>query len=256
MSSRRAASGTGFRCARDPWQPIVCVMPWKKAESAEWLCHKYAAQDIRAAVQVCCNALIPTVLAVLMGYWGGLADLPMDAQRMPGYTAAAGAFLGYFACCCGDTWASEVGQLSAQQPRLITSLRPVRKVGMLPLLPPTKASEEAPAATAQTEGAEPSDCFSCRGERYMSEVSPQNDSGSVTVEEACHRSSSSRMRTGTFHEGCNMCRAQMGESQCWVQQPAWQEACLWAPSLMWSGRCHPAFSQRLSSSRRLLHSGS
>ncbi|CAK0740920.1 hypothetical protein CVIRNUC_001287 [Coccomyxa viridis] len=78
-------------------------------------------------VQVCCNALIPTVIAVLMGYWGGLADLPMDAQRMPGYTAAAGAFLGYFACCCGDTWASEVGQLSAQQPRLITSLRPVRK---------------------------------------------------------------------------------------------------------------------------------
>ena len=82
-------------------------------------------------MQVCCNALIPTVMAVLMGYWGGLADLPMDAQRMPGYTAAAGAFLGYFACCCGDTWASEVGQLSAQQPRLITSLRPVRKVGTL-----------------------------------------------------------------------------------------------------------------------------
>ena len=80
-------------------------------------------------MQVCCNALIPTVIAMFMGYWGGLADLSMDAQRMPGYTAAAGAFLGYFASCCGDTWASEVGQLSEQQPRLITSLRPVRKVG-------------------------------------------------------------------------------------------------------------------------------
>ena len=112
-------------------------------------------------MQVCCNALIPTVIAVLMGYWGGLADLPMDAQRMPGYTAAAGAFLGYFACCCGDTWASEVGQLSAQQPRLITSLRPVRKVGM-PLsaaVHQALASEEAPAAATQNQGAEPSECF-------------------------------------------------------------------------------------------------
>ena len=112
--------------ASEKWILVSCV------------CHAYAAHDIRTAMQVCCNALIPTVIAVLMGYWGGLADLPMDAQRMPGYTAAAGAFLGYFACCCGDTWASEVGQLSAQQPRLITSLRPVRKVGMLPLLSSTK----------------------------------------------------------------------------------------------------------------------
>ena len=87
--------------------------------------HKHGGQ--RDWKQVACNALVPAVLAIAAASMTGGVDLALRSATHSQVTALYAAFLGYFSCCCGDTWASELGQLSPEEPRLITSLRPVRK---------------------------------------------------------------------------------------------------------------------------------
>lgn len=57
-----------------------------------------------------CNGGPPSILALLLGYVALGADLPLGlAGAPPAATALAAAYMGYYACCCGDTWASELG---------------------------------------------------------------------------------------------------------------------------------------------------
>lgn len=94
---------------------------------------KPAQPQARNWPELLCIVFIPTVLAIAYGAMAGCLDTPLgslptvETWRADLMTLLQGAVLGWYACCCGDAWATELGSLSSDQPRLVTTLQPVRR---------------------------------------------------------------------------------------------------------------------------------
>jgi uncharacterized membrane protein len=56
----------------------------------------------------------------------GGQDRCLDSKSSNVITGIIGGVIGHYCCYNGDTWSSEIGVLSDEQPRLITTLKVLR----------------------------------------------------------------------------------------------------------------------------------
>lgn len=89
----------------------------------------YVPGGQRDWAQVVCNGSVLCVAAILYALEGGIGESPLvfDSPSPHWATLYLLAGLAAVACCCGDTWASEIGTVIGGEPRLITSGRKVPK---------------------------------------------------------------------------------------------------------------------------------
>uniref|UniRef100_H3HDP5 Transmembrane protein 19 n=1 Tax=Phytophthora ramorum TaxID=164328 RepID=H3HDP5_PHYRM len=96
-----------------------------RASVKQQLDANYKPGGQRSAGQVLACSLLATLLAVYSVVQFGDADVALNFQDAPGQSYLVASYIGHYACCAADTWASELGVLSKSEPRLITTLRRV-----------------------------------------------------------------------------------------------------------------------------------
>lgn len=96
---------------------------WKASEKKK-LEHDHKEGGQRNWVQVICNGGVATAAALCYIGSGGYGERPLYLAPSLSSVAAV-ACLTSLACCCGDTWASEVGGVMGGTPYLITTWRRV-----------------------------------------------------------------------------------------------------------------------------------
>ncbi|KAL8136432.1 hypothetical protein V2J09_002433 [Rumex salicifolius] len=99
----------------------------KGAERKRSLDPEYKEGGQRNWTQVFANSIAAMVLVIIVVKLTGWEDKCLDSRESPSVTALLGGIIGHYCCCNGDTWSSELGVLSEATPRLITTLKPVRK---------------------------------------------------------------------------------------------------------------------------------
>ena len=79
-------------------------------------------------IQVFCNGAIASVTSILYLHSHKMGERHITLSQDADYTTTTSlAFISSIACCCGDTWASEIGIVLGTSPRLITTLKHVPK---------------------------------------------------------------------------------------------------------------------------------
>ncbi|WMV52696.1 hypothetical protein MTR67_046081 [Solanum verrucosum] len=78
-------------------------------------------------IQVLFNGGIATLLVLTVWTVIGSEDKCLDSKESHMITSLIGGIIGQYCCCNGDTWSSELGILSNEEPRLITNFKPVRR---------------------------------------------------------------------------------------------------------------------------------
>ncbi|CAI8590376.1 unnamed protein product [Vicia faba] len=78
-------------------------------------------------IQVLSNSGIASVLVVALWVLTEGKDYFLNSKDSPLITAIIGGVIGHYCCYNGDTWSLEIGVLSDDRPRLITTFKHVRK---------------------------------------------------------------------------------------------------------------------------------